>query len=44
MTQTLKFGKHKGKTIEEVAQTEDGLDYLAWLHRTDQEKINQPRS
>ena len=27
----IKFGKHKGKTVEELAQTQEGKAYLLWL-------------
>lgn len=36
----LNFGKHKGKTLNEVAFDNEGLTYLAWL--MDQEWINNP--
>lgn len=28
----INFGKYKGKTIEEIAQSERGRGYLRWLH------------
>lgn len=31
MSEPLKFGKFKGKTMEEVAQTDEGINYLRWL-------------
>lgn len=27
----LPFGKHKGKTLDAIAETDDGLKYLDWL-------------
>ena len=27
----IKFGKHKGKTVESLAQTQEGRAYLLWL-------------
>lgn len=27
----LPFGKHKGRTLDQVAETNDGLRYLDWL-------------
>ncbi len=27
----LPFGKHKGQTLDEIAETDDGLKYLDWL-------------
>jgi hypothetical protein len=27
----INFGKHKGKTVEELAQTQEGKAYLLWL-------------
>jgi len=28
----LTFGKYKGQTIDNVAETDEGLLYLDWLH------------
>ncbi len=28
---TMPFGKHKGKLIDEIATTDSGLKYIAWL-------------
>lgn len=28
---TMPFGKHKDKTLDDVASTDDGLKYLDWL-------------
>jgi hypothetical protein len=27
----MPFGKHKGKTLDQIAETDDGLLYLDWL-------------
>lgn len=27
----IPFGKHKGKTIDQIAKTDEGLRYLDWL-------------
>lgn len=31
----LPFGKHKGKTVDKVAETDEGLLYLDWLNGQD---------
>ena len=28
----MPYGKHKGKTLDEIAQTDDGLSYLDYMH------------
>lgn len=28
----MPFGKHKGKTLDEIAETDNGLKYLDWLN------------
>jgi hypothetical protein len=28
---TLDFGKHKGKTIQELADTKEGVNYMKWM-------------
>ena len=27
----LRFGRHNGKTIEQIGESDDGLKYLDWL-------------
>jgi hypothetical protein len=35
----MPFGRFKGKTIDEIAMTDDGLRYLDWLYG---QKIESP--
>lgn len=37
------FGKHKGGTIDQIAQTDEGLRYLDWLRGSDMCKIRDGR-
>ncbi len=30
-TVLMPFGKHKGKTVDQIAETDQGLKYLDWL-------------
>ena len=37
----MPFGKHRGKTLDAIASTDDGLQYLDWL-RGERESKGQP--
>jgi len=41
MSYELKFGKHKGKTVEELSNSDEGLSYLDWLLKNTDE--NDPK-
>ena len=30
----LRYGKHKGKTLDEMMETKDTISYLMWVQRT----------
>lgn len=34
LTNTMPFGKHRGKTIEAIFKDEDGPGYLVWMRQT----------
>ena len=33
MTLTLKYGKHQGKSVQQLVVTPEGRDYLRWMVR-----------
>lgn len=44
---TITFGKHRGMTLDEIAETDDGLRYLDWLRTArceERERTSGPKS
>lgn len=35
----LRFGKHAGKTVSELVETDEGKEYLAWAYRVGPEGL-----
>lgn len=37
---TFRFGKHKGKEIKDVLQTNQGVHYIQWLIASEKQRID----